>query len=64
MLMLAKRVKLNLNFFCSIFEIVAPARSRAGKKIFNQANSNVVAHSLELLIYIIDVIKIIDELCD
>jgi hypothetical protein len=53
-----------LNFFSSVLKIMAPARSRAGKKIFDQADANVVAHSLELFIYIINVFKVIDELCD
>jgi len=51
-----------LNFFSRIFEIVAPARSRACQEIFNEPDADVVAHSFQLLVDIFYVFKVLDQL--
>ena len=51
-----------LDLFSSVFHVCTPAGGCSGQKILNDPDANVVAHSIQLPVHIVDVLIVSKQL--
>lgn len=56
------KLEASLNFLGSVAKIVTPAAASFGKEILDKPHAHIVAHSLELLVYIVYILIVLEQL--